>query len=73
MTPADYCRYSGRTEAELLQSEVEREEPEVHRGSSKRYPPRSDYQGDGHFVFAIFALRNNTCKKCVIELASVFD
>uniref|UniRef100_F6U922 FERM domain-containing protein n=1 Tax=Ciona intestinalis TaxID=7719 RepID=F6U922_CIOIN len=34
-------RYSGRTEAELLQSEVEREEPEVFRGSSKRYPPRA--------------------------------
>nr|CAB3247144.1 band 4.1-like protein 4 [Phallusia mammillata] len=39
-------RYSGRTEAEILQSEVEREEPEVHRGSSKRYPPRSAKDGE---------------------------
>nr|XP_039260171.1 band 4.1-like protein 4 [Styela clava] len=34
-------RYSGRTEAEMLHSQTDREEPEVLRNRSKRYPSRS--------------------------------
>ena len=44
------CRYSGRTETELMHSEVEREEPEVERGSSKRYPARTKQSNDGNLI-----------------------
>ncbi|CAK8696681.1 unnamed protein product [Clavelina lepadiformis] len=41
-------RSSGRvTDNEAQQSEVEREEPEVQRGSSKRYPPRVNHTNEG--------------------------
>ncbi|XP_078481155.1 band 4.1-like protein 4 isoform X1 [Ciona intestinalis] len=56
-------RYSGRTEAELLQSEVEREEPEVFRGSSKRYPPRASTDKINQAEDGTLIIDNNTGNK----------
>ena len=33
-----------------MHSEVEREEPEVERGSSKRYPARTKQSNDGNLI-----------------------